>query len=30
VSLEITPASSNLRTGDVIDFKVTARDRTAP
>jgi len=26
-SLEITPASSNLRTGDVIDFKVTARDR---
>jgi hypothetical protein len=26
-SVEITPASSNVRTGDVIDFKVTARDR---
>jgi hypothetical protein len=26
-SLEMTPASSNARTGDVIEFKVTARDR---
>jgi len=26
-SLELAPASSNVRTGDVIDFKVTARDR---
>ena len=26
-SVELTPASSDVRTGDVIDFKVTARDR---
>ena len=26
-SLELTPASSSVRTGDVIDFKVSARDR---